>query len=293
MPFPASGDDDTTTVNEGKEHPSMSLTSQISQTIATLASTREARREALGRIRQDSARHLGEAHAARRRSALEQQKRLDEALRSIKLGTAILLGEADERIDRYRKERAQQAARLDRALADDFKALRGNTRKWLGAQAAQRNAEAAKALGQRQQDRKALGNAVQELTADNIAFLAALTKDRQQASSLWHGRAPSGTPAKVEPAPVAPAKVEPPKVEAAAVVEPVKPAPAPVEAAPAEPAKAEPAKVEPAKAEPIKAEPAKADSAKTAPATADSKPGNAKPAADKASGDKTTSGKSA
>lgn len=94
----------------------MSLTSQISQTIATLASTREARREALGRIRQDSARHLGEAHAARRRSALEQQKRLDEALRSIKLGTAILLGEADERIDRYRKERAQQAARLDRAL---------------------------------------------------------------------------------------------------------------------------------------------------------------------------------
>lgn len=293
MPFPATGDDDTTNVNEGKEHPSMSLTSQISQTIATLASTREARREALGRIRQDSARHLGEALAARRRTASEQQKRLDEALRSIKLGTAILLGEADERIDRYRKERAQQAARLDRALADGFKALRGNTRKWLGAQAAQRTAEAAKALGQRQQDRKALGNAVQELTADNIAFLAALTKDRQQASGLWHGRASSGTPAasiaKVEPAPT---KAEPPKVEAIAA-EPVKPEPAPVETAPAEAVKAEPAKVEPAKVEPIKAEPAKAEAVKATQATADSKPGNAKPSSDKPSGDKTTSGRSA
>lgn len=278
----------------------MSLAGQISHTVATLASTREARRGALGRIRKDTARHLSEAQAARRRMASEQQHRLGEALRTIKLGTAILLGEADERIDRYRKERVQQDARLDRALAEGFKSLRGSTRKWIGTQSALRSAEAAKSLRQRQQDRKDLGTMVQELTAENLAFLAALTKDRQQAASLWHGRATSVSKthasapvAKAEPAKAEPAPLEP--VKAAVVEEPVKPASVGVEAAPAEPAKMEPAKVEPAKVEPAKPEALKADApesaaAKPAPSTssADSKPAGSKP-----SGDKATSGKSA
>lgn len=273
----------------------MSLAGQISHTVATLASTREARRGALGRIRKDTARHLSEAQAARRRMASEQQHRLGEALRTIKLGTAILLGEADERIDRYRKERVQQAARLDRALAEGFKSLRGSTRKWIGTQSALRSAEAAKSLRQRQQDRKDLGTMVQELTAENLAFLAALTKDRQQAASLWHGRATSVSKTHAS-APVAKAEPAPPEpVKAAVVEEPLKPAAAPVEAAPAEPAKMEPAKVEPAKIEPAKPEALKADApesaaAKPAPSTssADSKPAGSKP-----SGDKATSGKSA
>ncbi|WP_018390782.1 hypothetical protein [Ancylobacter sp. FA202] len=287
----------------------MSLAGQISNTVATLASTREARHGALGRIRKDTARHLSDAQASRRRMASEQQHRLGEALRTIKLGTAILLGEADERIDRYRKERVQQAARLDRALAEGLASLRGNTRKWLGTQSAARSTEAARSLRQRQQDRKDLGTTVQELTADNLAFLAALTKDRQQAASLWHGRATSvsKTPsaskthasapvAKAEPAKSEPAKSEPATpepVKAAAVEEPAKLAPAPVEAAPAEPTKVEVAKVEPAKTESAKPEAFKADapdSAAAKPATtmADNKPTGSKPA-----GDKMSSGKSA
>lgn len=276
----------------------MSLAGQISNTVATLASTREARHGALGRIRKDTARHLSDAQAARRRMASEQQHRLGEALRTIKLGTAILLGEADERIDRYRKERVQQAARLDRVLAEGFRSLRGNTRKWLGTQSASRSTEAAKSLRQRQQDRKDLGTTVQELTAENIAFLAALTKDRQQAASLWHGRATSVSKthasapvAKAEPAKAEPATPEP--VKATVVEEAVKPAPAPVEAAPSEPAKVEAAKVEPAKAEPAKPEALKADAPDSAAGKPSTATGDSKPAGSKPAGDKATSGRSA
>nr|AAF16864.1 gas vesicle protein C [Ancylobacter aquaticus] len=276
----------------------MSLAGQISNTVATLASTREARHGALGRIRKDTARHLSDAQAARRRMASEQQHRLGEALRTIKLGTAILLGEADERIDRYRKERVQQAARLNRALAEGFTSLRGNSRKWLGTQSALRSTEAAKSLRQRQQDRKDLGTTVQELTSENLAFLAALTKDRLHAASLWHGRATSvakthasAPVAKAEPAKAEPATPEP--VKAAVVEEPVKPAPAPAEAAPAEPVKVEATKVETARPEPAKPEALKADvpdsaASKPATSTGDNKPAGSKPA-----GDKATSGKSA
>jgi hypothetical protein len=175
----------------------MSLAGQISHTIATLASTRETRHVALGRIREDAARHQSDARAARCRMASEQQHRLIEAVRTIKLETAILLGEADERVDRNRKARIKQAARLDRVLAEDLRVLRGDTRKWIRTQSAVRRKLSAQDLHQRLRNRKALAAAVHDLTTKNLGFLATLTWDRQKASALWQGRAKSMSTAEV------------------------------------------------------------------------------------------------
>lgn len=265
----------------------MSLAGQISHTVATLASTREARHAALGGIRKDTARHLGDAQAARRRMASEQQHRLSEALRTIKLSTAILLGEADERIDRYRKARIKQAARLDRDLAEGFAALRGSTRKWMGTQSAMRRKADAANLRQRQQDRKALSTAVHEMTAGSLAFLAALTDDRQAASGIWHGRvgsapvSPSGGKTQAVSPQHKPPKAETHKVEVvmaeATVAEVVAPP------------TADPARVDPTKPEAIKvAAHTDVDNKPTAP-----KGGGDKGGSDKGPADKSTSGKSA
>lgn len=223
----------------------MSLAGQISDTVSVLAATRDARREALGRIRKDTSRHLSEARAAHRRMATAQQQQLTEALRSIQLNTAILLGAADEQIEAVRKARLESAAQLNRTLAEGRDALRDNTRKWVSAQSALRSKEAAEDLRSRRSDRRALAVSVQELTAGNVAFLAALTQDRQEASAIWYGRS---TPKPVAQPVVAPVKAEPaPAVKA----EPVKVEPVAVKP---EPVKAEAPKVEPAKAEPVKAE---------------------------------------
>ncbi|TCT02259.1 hypothetical protein EDC64_114120 [Aquabacter spiritensis] len=235
----------------------MSLAGQISDTVTALASTRAARREALSGIRSDTARHLGEARAAHSRMATAQQQSLSEALRSTKLATAILLGAADEQIDGYRKERLKQAAMLRRDLSDGANSLRSKTSKWIGTQSAMRRKQAADDLHQRQRDRDALASDVRALTEQNLSFLAALTKDRQEASAIWIGR--SVTVAAAVPA--APIKAEPPvKAEVKS-----DPAPEPVKAEPVkvEPAKVEPAK-EPAKPEPVKAEPVKAEAAPAA-----------------------------
>ncbi|HQS47510.1 MAG: hypothetical protein B7Y12_02935 [Rhizobiales bacterium 24-66-13] len=251
----------------------MSLAGQISHTVTTLSSARAARREDLGRIRTDAARHLSDARAAQRQMASEQQHRLTEALRSMKLGTAILLGSADERIDGYRKDRIKQAVQLDRALAAGLKTLRSDTRKWMSTQLAMRRKEAAENLRQRRRDRQALSATMRELMARNLAFLEGLTKDRQEASVIWLGRA-----AAAHQAPAAHhAKAEPMK---------------------AQPLKAEPMKAEPLKAEPIKAEPAKGDAPHHEPAAkveakVESKPAaEIKPAAQKPAVEKAGSGKS-
>ncbi|MFG1410229.1 hypothetical protein V5G24_03865 [Xanthobacter sp. VTT E-85241] len=261
----------------------MSLAGQISHTVTTLSSARAARREDLGRIRTDAARHLSDARAAQRQMASEQQHRLTEALRSMKLGTAILLGSADERIDGYRKDRIKQAVQLDRALAAGLKTLRSDTRKWMSTQLAMRRKEAAENLRQRRRDRQALSATMRELMARNLAFLEGLTKDRQEASVIWLGRAgadhhaPAAHHAKAEPMKAQPMKAEPMK---------------------AEPMKAEPLKAEPLKAEPIKAEPAKGDAPHHEPAAkveakVESKPAaEIKPAAQKPAVEKAGSGKS-
>ncbi|MFH1555293.1 MAG: hypothetical protein ABII76_10565 [Pseudomonadota bacterium] len=251
----------------------MSLAGQISHTVTTLSSARAARREDLGRIRTDAARHLSDARAAQRQMASEQQHRLTEALRSMKLGTAILLGSADERIDGYRKDRVKQTVQLHRALAAGVKTLRSDTRKWMSTQLAMRRKEAAENLRQRRRDRKALSATVHELMARNLAFLEDVTKDRQEASVIWLGRAGAD-----HHAPAAHhAKAEPMK---------------------AQPLKAEPMKAEPLKAEPIKAEPAKGDAPHHEPAAkveakVESKPAaEIKPAAQKPAVEKAGSGKS-
>lgn len=255
----------------------MSLAGQISNTVTTLSSARAARREDLGRIRTDAARHLSDARAAQRQMASEQQHRLTESLRSMKLGTAILLGSADERIDGYRKDRAKQTVQLHRALVAGVKTLRSDTRKWMGTQVAMRRKEAAENLRQRRRDRKALSATVHELTARNLAFLEGLTKDRQEASVIWLGRATAAHPAHS-----APAAHHTPAAHHAK----------------AEPAKAEPLKVEPLKAEPIKAEPLKGDAPHHEPALkveakVESKPAaEIKPAAQKPAVEKSGSGKS-
>ncbi|GLK71415.1 hypothetical protein KHC23_11575 [Ancylobacter dichloromethanicus] len=270
----------------------MSLAGQISHTVATLASTREARHAALGGIRKDTTRHLGDAHAARRRMASEQQHRLSEALRTIKLSTAILLGQADERIDGYRKARIKQAARLYHDRSEGFAALRSSTRKWMGTQSAMRRKAEAADLRQRQLDRNALSAAVHESTTGNLAFLAALTGDRQAASGIWHGRvrsAPAAANAGKAP-PEAP-KQDAPKAEMLKVETVTLDATVPEVVAPptAGPAKVEPAMPEVAKAEPLQGAPGKV----AAPIAVDNKPTVAKGAGDKGSGEKSTSGKSA
>ncbi|WP_454916589.1 hypothetical protein [Xanthobacter sediminis] len=229
----------------------MSLAGQISHTVATLASTRETRHEALGRIRNDAARHLRDARAAQRRMASEQQHRLTGALRTIKLGTAILLGDADERIDRYRKARIKQALRIDRALAEGFRVLRGDTRKWISTQSAVRRKLNAQDLRQRRHDRIALSAAVHDLTTKNLAFLATLVRDRQEASTIWLGRGMSASMAPAARRGAPHARAEATRADGAARTGAVK-----AEAA-GEPAKAHHPAAEAAKAEPAKMEPAK------------------------------------
>lgn len=268
----------------------MSLADQISHTVTTLASTSEARHMVLGRIRNDVTRHLREAHAARRRMASEQQHRLSEALRTIKLGTAILLGEADERIDRYRKGRVKQASRLNRTLAEGVRALRSNTRKWISTQSAMRRKLNVQDLRHRQQDRKALAGAVIDLTKKNLAFLATLTQDRQEASTIWLGRAKSSSAIArghrdTPHAKVAAVKTEPVKVEA--VDEQVKVQVAPlVDGAKHQQATMEVAKPETPKDGAPQREPAKGAGPATVPAE------DIKPAASKTASEKSAPGKS-
>lgn len=166
----------------------MSLAAQTSDIVNVLAQTRELRRQALGHIRSETARHLREARSAHRRMAKSQQQQLAEAVRGTKLATAILLGAADEKVDGYRKARLRQAASLDRALADGFKSLRKDTRKWRDTQFALRRRQASEDLRERRRARAALHKDVQSLTARSLAFLAGLTADRQQASATWVGR---------------------------------------------------------------------------------------------------------
>ncbi|MDQ0507096.1 hypothetical protein [Xanthobacter agilis] len=249
----------------------MSLAGQISHTITTLSTARAERREDLVRIRAGAARHLSEARASQRRIASAQQHRLTEALRSIKLETAILLGDADERIDGYRKARIKQAARIDHALAVGLKALRADTRKWISTQSAVRRKQTAEDLRQRQRDRKALSVSVHDLTVRNVAFLTGLTKDRQEASVIWLGRSTAAP------------KAHHAKGEAAIKAEHIK----------ADPLKAEPVKAEPIKAEPLKSEGHHPEPAAKVELKVESKSAaDIKPAAQKPAGEKSGPGKS-
>jgi hypothetical protein len=226
----------------------MSLAGQISDTVTALASTHAARREALSSIRSDTARYLREARASLNRMASAQRQSLSEALRSTKLATAILIGAADEQIDGYRKERLKRAAALNRELTEGANALRRNTRKWISTHSAIRGKHAVDDLRSRRRDRAALARDVRALTQQNVAFLAALTEDRQQASAIWISRR------------VGAAAASPAKAAAPAKPEPVKPEPAKEDTAGPEAAHAEAAKPAPVKAEPFKPAPVKAES---------------------------------
>lgn len=226
----------------------MSLAGQISDTVTALASTQAARREALSGIRSDTARHLSDARASLNRMAAAQRQSLSEALRSTKLATAILIGAADEQIDAYREERLKRAAVLNRDLTDGAKALRRDVRKWISTQSALRRKQAAEHLRKRRRDRAALARDIGALSQQNLSFLAALTRDRQEASAIWVGRSVGMAPATVRAKAVAPAKPEPAKPE------PVNPDPARSEAARLEAARPEPVKAESVKPAPAKSE---------------------------------------
>ncbi|MBS1165410.1 MAG: hypothetical protein H6R00_1435 [Proteobacteria bacterium] len=173
----------------------MSLAGQISDTVNALAAAREARRQALSQIRAGAARQLKEARAAQRRMAVAQQQHLAEAVRSTKLTTAILIGAADDQIDGYRKVRIQRAARLDKDLRNGMKALHSGTHKWMSTQSAVQRKQAIEARRVRRHARVTLHNDVEALMAQNLAFLSTLTKDRQDASAIWLGRAAHVRPA--------------------------------------------------------------------------------------------------
>lgn len=246
----------------------MSLAAQTSDIVNALAQTRELRRQALGHIRSETARHLRDARVSHRRMAESQQQQLAEAVRGTKLATAILLGAADEAIDSYRKTRLREAAALDRALSEGFATLRKDTRKWRDAEFALRRRQASEDLRERRRARAALQKDVQSLTAQNLAFLGALTADRQQASAIWQGRSAVLDLAPIGAAPAAPAIIAAPATAPAAPVIPAPAAePAPVEAAIPAPSPVEPAKVE-AKAPEVKAPEAKAADTKAPEAKA-------------------------
>lgn len=236
----------------------MSLAGQITNTITSIAATRDARAQALGSIRRDTARFLKDARSTQHRVSVAQKKALAESARSTKLATAITLGAADEQIDAYRRARHLRAEVLAVQLADGAQMLRRETAAFLGATFADRRQKALAGQRDRNQALAVLRKDVGALRAAHAAFVESLSEDRQEASQLWQDRN-----RKAARKPAARAKPHAESSHAAsshAAVSEAPPVPHPVaekaEAAPA-PAAAEAAPVEAVKPEPVKSEPVK------------------------------------
>jgi len=167
----------------------MSLSSEMSTVVHSLASAGSARRQALDCIRDDTGRHLADARASRHRTAAAQLALRSEALRSTRLATAIVLGAANKMIGDVRRQRVAQTAELKRTLADGAKRRRVLTRKWLSLESATRRTSAVKNRRERLVYQTALRNDVAAIGKHHRAFLASLTKDRCAAAEIWHSHA--------------------------------------------------------------------------------------------------------
>jgi len=170
----------------------MSLSSEMSTVVHSLASAGSARRQALDCIRDDTGRHLADARASRHRTAAAQLALRSEALRSTRLAMAMVLGAANKMIDDVRRQRVARTAELKRTLADGAKRRRVLTRKWLSLESATRRTSAVKNRRERLVYQTALRNDVAAIGKHHRAFLASLTKDRCAAAGIWHSHAAGG-----------------------------------------------------------------------------------------------------
>jgi len=100
----------------------------MSKLVHSLASAGSARRQVLDRIRADTRRYLADARVSRHRTAAAQLLLRSEALRSTRLATALVLGAANEMIDRVRRLRIAQRVASRLTLADGAKRWRGAKR---------------------------------------------------------------------------------------------------------------------------------------------------------------------
>lgn len=239
----------------------MSLAGQITDTITAIAATRDARAQALGGIRQDTARFLKDARSTQHRVSVAQKKALAESARSTKLATAITLGAADEQIDAYRRARHRRAEALAVDLADGSQLLRRETAAFLSATFADRRQKALAGQRDRNQAIALLRKDVGALRAAHAAFVDSLSEDRQEASQLWQDRTRKAAPkpaARTRHQAASPQTASPQGAspQGASPEAPQVPHPG-AEKADAAPAAAEAAPVETVKLEPVKAEPAK------------------------------------
>jgi hypothetical protein len=171
-----------------KEKQDMSLDSEMKVVAHSLATAASVRRQALDRIRAETADHLVETRAERNRMAETQRMLRSEALRSTHLATAMVLGKANEMIDEYRRERIAQAEDLKRALSDGAKQLRVRTHKWLGTEAALRMRLAGAGRRERLDYRATLRKTMATTSKRHQEFLGSLTNDRYLAAGAWRSQ---------------------------------------------------------------------------------------------------------
>ena len=170
----------------------MSLSSEMSTVVHSLASASSARRQALDCIRDDTGRHLAAARASRRRTAAAQLALRSEALRSTRLAAAMVLGAANKMIGEVHRQRVARTAELKRTLADSAKRRRVLTRKWLNLESAVQRKSAVTNRRERLVYQTALRNDVATIGKYHRAFLASLTKDRSATAGIWHSHAVGG-----------------------------------------------------------------------------------------------------
>jgi len=162
----------------------MSLTSEMSAVVRSLASARSARRQDLGRIRSETWRYLADASTSRHQTAAEQAAVRSEAIRSTRLATAMVLGAANEMVDELSRQRGPRTIELRRNLADGAKQRRAYASKWLSMEAAVRRKTAVKDRRERAVARTAMQHDVAAMRKRHRIFLAGLVKDHNTASKL-------------------------------------------------------------------------------------------------------------
>jgi hypothetical protein len=162
----------------------MSLTSEMSVVVHSLASARSARRQDLERIRSETWRYLADASTSRHQTAVEQAALRSEALRSTRLATAMVLGAANEMVDEFSRQRGPRTIELRRNLADGVKQRRAYASKWLSMETAVRRKTAVKDRRERVVAHTAMQHDVAAMRKRHRIFLTALAKDRSTASKL-------------------------------------------------------------------------------------------------------------
>jgi hypothetical protein len=160
----------------------MSLTSEMTRVVQSIATAKAVRHRTLECIRTESLRHLSEADASLRHTAAVTHTQISESLRSLHLATAMLLGAADETIDEYRKHRQQQTRAVRNRLAIGAAALHKSVAAQLGTTLATRRKMATQMRNELAASRKSLHVTVKAMTDHLLA-------DRIDARQIWRKRA--------------------------------------------------------------------------------------------------------